>query len=302
MPPLVECVPNFSEGRAGDVVEAIATALRAVPGAHLLDVHVDRWHHRSVFSVAGTADAVLDAAFRATLVARDRIDLTRHRGEHPRIGAADVIPFVPLAGTPMEECVELARRLGGRVGDELGIPVFLYGDAATRPDRVNLADLRRGGFEGLRETMGKDPSRAPDFGPPAVHSTAGAAAVGARPVLVAFNAYLDTDDVVVARGIAAAVRSRGGGLPAVRALGMLVDGKAQVSTNLLDVDRTSPARLFQAVRHEAERRGVRVTRSEIVGLCPERALSEADGAAISLVGDRHSRLLERALARAGLAG
>jgi glutamate formiminotransferase len=197
----------------------------------------------------------------------------------------------------MEECVALARTLGARIGDELAIPVYLYGQAALRPERQDLADVRRGGFEALRDQLGRDPARAPDFGPNAVHPTAGATAVGARPVLVAFNVYLDTADVTVARAIAGALRTRAGGLAAVRALGMLVGGRAQVSANLLDVDQTSPRRFFDAVAAEAARHGVKAVSSEIVGLCPERALSADDAAMIRLGQNREDCLLEPKLRR-----
>ncbi len=254
MPQLVECVPNFSEGRDRAVLAALEASMRGVPGAHVLDIHADASHHRSVFTVVGSFESVLRAVFAAVRTAMERIDLTSHRGEHPRIGATDVVPFVPIAGATMEDCITLARRLGQRIGEELEIPVFLYGAAAAVPARENLADVRRGGFEHAQDI-------APDFGPRRVHPTAGATAVGARSLLVAYNVYLDTADVAVARSIAAAIRTRSGGLPSVRALGMLVDGVAQVSTNLLNVDQTPPATVFAAVSGEAERRGVRAVRS-----------------------------------------
>ncbi len=275
MTPIVECVPNFSEGRDQSVLEALREAILSVDGVSLLDVQADAAHHRSVFTMIGPPEAACEAAFRAIRVARDRIDLTRHRGEHPRMGAADVVPFVPVQDITMEQCVELARRLGERVGRELEIPVFLYARAATRPDRESLPNIRKGEFEGLREQIGKDPAKTPDFGPHRIHPTAGCTAIGARPPLVAYNIYLDTPDVRPAGEIAKAIRTSSGGLPAVQAKGFEVAGKAQVSMNLLDIDVTSPARVFAEVSARAQALGVAVARSEIVGLIPERAIWDA---------------------------
>lgn len=289
---VVECVPNFSEGRAADTLAEIAAAIRAVKGSHLLDVHSDPDHHRSVFTVAGEPGAVLESAFRATRVARKEIDLKRHRGQHPRMGAADVIPFVPLEGATMDVCIALARRLGKRIGEELEIPVFLYGRAALRPERENLAQVRRGEFEGLSTAIGRDPAHAPDYGPACIHPTAGATAVGARDILVAYNVYLETRDIGVAKSVARAIRASSGGLPGVRSLPFHVAGLAQVSTNLLNVDRTPPIRAFRAIAEEATRLGVGIVKSEIVGLCPERALSEADAKEMRLHDSREAHLLE----------
>ncbi len=240
--PLVECVPNFSEGR---------------------------------FTFVGNPAAVVEAAFAAMRVATDRIDLTKHSGEHPRMGATDVVPFVPVVGSTMQECADLARQLGERVGKELAIPVFLYAKAATRPEHQRLPDIRKGEFEALRER-----TLAPDFGPTKVHPTAGVTAIGARPFLVAFNVYLDTQEIAVAKEIAKQIRTSSGGLPGVQASGFIVDGLAQVSMNLLDIDITSPAVVFNAIKARAEKQGVGVQYSEIVGLIPERALV---GAAESLL-------------------
>src|SRR5690348_10576463 len=245
--PLVECVPNFSEGRDREVLDALRHALTGVPGVTLLDVQADPSHHRSVFTLVAPPEAALEAAFRAARVAREKIDLTRHSGEHPRMGATDVIPFVPVRDVTMDECVALARRLGERLGRELEIPVFLYAKAAARPERERLPDVRKGEFEGLRERIGADPSADPDSGPKRVHPTAGATAVGARPFLVAFNVYLDSADVSLAKEIAKRIRTSSGGLPAVQASGFEVGGKAQVSMNLLDVDVTPPAVVFDAI-------------------------------------------------------
>jgi len=280
--PLVECVPNFSEGRDHFVIESLRRAITGVAGARLIDVQVDAAHHRSVFTFVAPPAAAVEAAFRAMQVALERIDLTRHQGEHPRMGATDVVPFVPMRGVTMDECVALARRLGERAGKELEIPVYLYARAATRPERERLPDIRKGEFEGLRQRIGTDPAAAPDFGPPRIHPTAGATAIGARPFLVAYNIYLDTTDVSVAKAIAQKIRTSGGGLPAVQAAGFDVNGRAQVSMNLLDIDQTSPATVFGAVEAEARARGTAVQRSEIVGLIPERGLLGAAALALKL--------------------
>jgi len=273
--PLVECVPNFSEGRDAATIDALRSAITAVAGVQLLDVQSDTAHNRSVFTFVGNPAAVVEAAFAATRVATDRIDLTKHSGEHPRMGATDVVPFVPVTGVTMQECVGLARQLGERVGNELAIPVFLYARAATRPDHERLPDIRKGEFEALRAR-----ALAPDFGPTKVHPTAGATAIGARPFLVAFNVYLDTQEIAVAKEIAKQIRTSSGGLPGVQASGFIVDGLAQVSMNLLDIDITSPAVVFNAIKARAEKQGVGVQYTEIVGLVPERALV---GAAESLL-------------------
>src|SRR5688572_663874 len=213
---IVECVPNFSEGRDRALVESLVAAASGVPGVVLLDSEMDADHHRSVVTFAGEPEAAVEAAFRAIALATERIDLNRHQGQHPRMGATDVVPFVPIDGITLEECAELARRLGKRVGEELNVPVFLYEAARTRPERENLADVRRGEFEGLREMIGKDPARKPDFGPDLIHATAGAVAIGARRPLVAFNANLATGDVAVAKRIAKAIRFGDGGLRYVK--------------------------------------------------------------------------------------
>src|SRR5213593_1928911 len=289
--PLVECVPNFSEGRDRDTLNALRAALTSVPGVTLLDVQADPSHNRSVFTLVARPDAAVEAALRGMRVATQRIDLTKHRGEHPRMGATDVVPFVPVRDVTMEDCVALARRLGERAADELGVPIYLYARAATRPERERLPDIRNGEFEGLRERIGKDPAADPDFGPKHVHPTAGATAIGARPFLVAFNIYLDTGDVRVAKDIAQQIRTSSGGLPAVQASGFEVDGKAQVSMNLLDVDTTSPATVFAAVESRARARGIGVLKSEVIGLIPERGILGA-GAAYLKLPDAADRLLE----------
>ena len=276
MTPLVECVPNFSEGRRPEVIAAIRDAIAATDRTAILDVSSDPSHNRTVITLVAAADTAVAAAFAGVAKARDLIDLTKHSGEHPRMGAADVVPFVPLEGTTMEECIVLARALGERVARELEIPVYLYERAATRRERENLADVRRGEFEGLRDAIPNDPARAPDFGPVRVHPTAGAVAIGARPFLVAYNVYLgDKENLAVAKRVAKAVRGSSGGLKYVKGLGLEVDGQAQVSMNLVDVDQTPMHRAFDAVKMEAAADGVATTWSEIVGLVPERALFDA---------------------------
>jgi glutamate formiminotransferase/formiminotetrahydrofolate cyclodeaminase len=289
--PLVECVPNFSEGRDPATLAALRAALTGVPGVRLLDVQADASHHRSVFTFVASPEAAVEAAFRAARVARERIDLTGHAGEHPRMGATDVVPFIPVRDVTMDTCVTLARALAERIGTELEIPVFLYAKAATRPERERLPDVRKGEFEGLRERIGTDPGATPDFGPSRIHPTAGATAVGARPFLVAYNIYLTTTDVAIAKEIARKIRTSGGGLPAVQASGFEVDGLAQVSMNLLDLDVTSPATVFAAVEAEARGRGVGIERSEVVGLIPERGVLGAGAAALKLP-DAADHLLE----------
>lgn len=289
--PLVECVPNFSEGSNEATLAALRAALTGVPGVRLLDVQADASHNRSVFTFVSSPEAAVEAAFRAARVACERIDLTRHQGEHPRMGATDVVPFIPVRDVSMDACVALARALGERIGTELEIPVFLYARAASRPERERLPAIRKGEFEGLRTRIGTDPAADPDFGPKHIHPTAGATAVGARPFLIAYNIYLDSTDVSIAKEIAKQVRTSSGGLPAVQAAGFEVDGLAQVSMNLLDLDVTAPATVFAAVEAEARRRGVGITRSEVVGLIPERGILGAGAAALRLP-DAADHLLE----------
>ena len=272
--PIIECIPNFSEGRRVEVVEEIESAIRSVRGVYILDRHIDPDHNRSVITFAGSPAEVADAAFEAIKTAAGRIDLNQHKGEHPRIGATDVIPFVPISEVTMDECVELARTLAQRVGDELGIPTYLYEKAATRPERKNLENIRRGEYEGLKETIGSDPTKKPDFGPLKLGS-AGATVIGARAPLVAFNVYLSTDDVTIAQNIGRAVRHSSGGLRYVKALGMLVEGRAQVSMNLTNFTHTPVARVVELIRREADRYGVSIVNSELVGLIPQAALIDA---------------------------
>ncbi|MCD6554169.1 MAG: glutamate formimidoyltransferase [Anaerolineae bacterium] len=271
---IVECVPNFSEGRRQAVIDQIVASISEVAGVRVLDVESDADHNRTVVAFVGEPEAVEEAAFRGIRRAAELIDMEQHRGAHPRMGATDVVPFVPIRGVTMEDCVEIARRLGARVGSELGIPVYLYEAAATRPERVNLADVRRGEYEGIRQEIATNPQRAPDFGPRRI-GRAGATAIGARPPLIAFNVYLTSDDVRIARAIAKAVRHSSGGLRYVKALGLLVGGRAQVSMNLTNYRKTPIARVVEMVRAEAARYGVSIAESEIVGLVPQEALLDA---------------------------
>ena len=271
---LIESVPNYSEGRRLGVVDRLATAAASAPGAYLLDCTSDTSHNRSVLTLAGDSAAV-EAALEATLeVAIDAIDMEQHTGEHPRIGAVDVIPFVPLGSTTIDNCVALARSFGTRVADRFAMPVYLYARAATRPDRVRLADVRRGGYEAVRDEIG-DPAkdRRPDFGPSRTHRRAGAVAIGARPFLIAWNINLESNDVEVAKRIARRVRESGGGLPAVQGNGFMIEelDAAQVSMNLLDFGTTPMWRVFDEVARLAAEEGVGLEESELIGLAPQAA-------------------------------
>jgi glutamate formiminotransferase len=271
---LIECVPNFSEGRDLARIAALVAAVEGVSGAKVLDCHSDPDHNRSVVTFAGEPEAVAEAALAAVAKATELIDLNAHRGEHPRIGATDVLPFVPLQGVTMDECVALARRVGAEIWKRLQIPVYFYESAATRPTRAKLENVRRGQFEALRDQVAGDPDRAPDVGAAQLHPTAGAVAVSARKLLIAYNITLSTTDVSIAKQIARAIRASSGGLPAVKAIGIAVRsrGLAQVSMNLTDFEVTSIQRVFEAVRREAEGHACAIEGSEIVGLVPKRAL------------------------------
>jgi glutamate formiminotransferase len=271
---LIECVPNFSEGRDTSRIAALVREVDRVTGARVLDCHSDPDHNRSVLTFAGEPEAVEEAALAVVGKAAELIDLNQHRGEHPRIGATDVLPFVPLEGVSMEECAVVARRAGGEIWRRYGIPVYFYESAAMRPERAKLENIRRGQFESLREEVLRDPDRAPDVGEARLHPTAGAVAVGARKLLIAYNIMLSTADVSVAEQIARAIRESNGGLPAVKAIGVAARsrGLTQVSMNLTDFEVTSIQQAFDAVRREAERRVCTIEGSEIVGLAPERAL------------------------------
>jgi glutamate formiminotransferase len=295
--PWVECVPNFSEGQRPDVVDAIRAAVASVEGAHVLDASSDPDHHRSVITFIAPPDRVGEAAFRAVRAASRLIDLDQHQGQHPRIGAADVVPFIPLRGVTMATCVQIARELGDRVARELDLPVYLYEEAALRPERRNLAYVRRDRYEVLKTTIAANPDRAPDFGPSRL-GKAGAVAIGARGPLIALNAYLDTADVQIAVEIARAIRESGGGLPHLKALGLLVDGLAQVSMNVVDYRRTSLFVIMERLRAEANRHGVAVVGAELIGLIPQGALIDAALSYLQLPPETRDRLLEQ---RVGLA-
>ena len=274
MTKLIECIPNFSEARRPEVIDQIAAAITSVDEVHLLDRSSDMDHNRTVLTFAGPPHAVEVSAFRAIKTAAELIDLNKHSGEHPRIGATDVCPFVPLSDVSMEECVALAKRLGQRVGEELGVPVYLYEEAAVRPERTNLENIRRGEFEGLKDEIGSNPDREPDFGPSEL-GPAGATVIGARNFLVAYNVYLTTDDVEIARKIAKTIRHSSGGLRYVKALGLLVEGRAQVSMNLTNFRKTPLALVVETIRREAQRYGVGINHSELIGLIPQEALVDA---------------------------
>ncbi|MCS7250081.1 MAG: glutamate formimidoyltransferase [candidate division WOR-3 bacterium] len=291
---IVECVPNFSEGKRKEVIDKIVSAILSVPNVFLLDVETNPDHNRSVITFIGEPESCLEAAFRATKVASELIDLTKHKGEHPRIGATDVIPFVPISGITMEECVELAKKLGKRIADELNIPVYLYEQAATRPDRVDLANIRKGEFEGLKEEIEKNPERAPDFGKPKLHPTAGATVVGARFPLIAYNINLNTTDLNIAKNIAKAIRFKDGGLRYVKALGFEIKEKncVQVSINMTNYLQTPLYRVFEMVKREAERYGVMIRESEIVGLVPLKALIDTAVYYLQLDTFKENQILE----------
>jgi len=294
---IVECIPNFSEGRDEAKVEQLVAAIRSVAGVVVLDRELDANHHRSVITFAGEPEATVEAAVRAARRAVELIDLNEHSGEHPRMGAIDVLPFVPIKGVTMEDCVALARRAGERIARELQVPVFLYEKAATRPGRVNLADVRRGEFEGLREEIGTNPDRQPDFGEARIHPTAGAVAVGARPPLIAYNVNLATEDLALAKKVAKAVRGRDGGLQYVKALGFELKDRrqVQVSMNLVNYEGTPIFRAFEMVKREAERYGVAVTGSEIVGLVPQSALNACGDFYLRLENFSEDQVLENRL-------
>jgi len=271
---LVECVPNFSEGRNGETVAALSRAIETVETACVLDRHIDPDHNRSVITFVATPEKIVHAAVTVVARAAELIDMRRHQGEHPRLGATDVLPFIPISGVTMQDCVRLAHEAGQRIANELSIPVFFYEQAALKSDRVNLEDVRRGALELLREQIAVDPARAPDIGPLVVHETAGAIAVGARPFLIAFNVNLKTAEVAVAKQIARTVRARHGGLPFVKALGFTLStrGLVQVSMNLVNYEATGMTAAYNAVRDEAVKLGVEISSTEIVGLVPEKAL------------------------------
>ncbi len=297
MKKIVECIPNFSEGRDAQKIGLIAAAITSIDGVAVLDRTMDADHNRSVITFAGDPEGVLLAAIRAAATAVELIDLNQHAGEHPRMGALDVLPFVPIKNVTMEECIDLARKAGARIAEELGIPVFLYEQAATRLDRTDLANVRRGEFEVIREEILFHPDRKPDFGPRQIHQTAGAMAVGARNPLIAFNVNLATEDLAVAKKIAKAVRGSSGGLQNVKALAMQLKNRhrVQVSMNLVNYEATPVFRAFDLVKREAERYGVAIAGSEIVGLIPQAALNASSEFYLQLENFSEDLVLENRL-------
>ncbi len=302
MDQLVECVPNFSEGRDQGILHALIDGVTSTAGVALLDHSMDADHHRSVLTFCGGPDGIIEAAFRAVRIATELIDLRTHVGVHPRIGATDIVPFIPIRGTTMHDCIQLAKRLGERVGRELGIPVFLYERAAGRADHVPLEAVRRGGLDGLAFRMESDPGWIPDFGPPRLHQSAGAIAIGARPPLIAYNVNLRSTEVGQARSIARAVRYSSGGLPSVKAIGVALSsrGMVQVAMNLTDYLVTPILTAFQIVKAEAAKRGVEVAGSELVGLVPQAALGHVAAASLQLDRFDSSQVLETRIAEAML--
>ncbi len=302
MPSLIECVPNFSEGRRPEVVEEIVRAVRQIDGVTLLDFSRDETHNRSVVTFAGAAEPVVKAATAAVGRALELIDMEQHTGAHPRIGAVDVVPFVPLGTTRMEECVDLARRFGEQIAKLFDMPVYLYGEAALRPDHRRLADLRRGQYEGLKAEIGSIPERDPDYGPKRLHPRGGAVAVGARKPLIAFNVNLATDDMTIARRIAETIRESSGGLPAVQAMAVLLENPdepryAQVSMNLVDWEQTGIARVVGEIRSLARKAGTDIDHCELIGLAPAGALLEVAAKSLPLRNFSADQALELRLAR-----
>jgi len=296
---LVECVPNFSEGRRPEVVTAIADSIAAVETACVLDTHVDQDHNRSVITFVGTPQRIVEAAVRAVAKAAELIDMRTHKGEHPRLGATDVLPFVPIQQVTIEECVRLAHEAGERIAAELAIPVYFYEQAARRPNRKNLEDVRRGALELLREQIVTHSDRAPDVGASRIHETAGAIVVGARPILIAFNVVLRSTDVRVAQQIARTIRARDGGLAYLKALAFQLHSKGlvQVSMNLIDYRVTGMTAAFDAVKREADKMGVEISTAEIVGLVPRDALDENAEYFSKLENFSAARILENQIAK-----
>jgi len=293
--PLVECVPNFSEGTDIRRVKAIVAAMR-VEGVHLLDLSMNATQNRTVVTIAGPPAAVVESAVRGAGKAIELIDLTRQQGDHSRIGAADVIPFVPISGAKLEQCVLLARQTGLEIWRQFNVPIFFYEAAAARPDRANLDEVRRGQFEELRETAGKDPSRRPDIGGPGIHPTAGACAVGARKFLITYNINFDSTNVAVVRAIAREIRAVSGGLKGVKAMGALANGRAQLSMNITDFEVTPISQVFSAVSGLARRHKVTPVEGEIAGLLPEAAFERESEWARQLTRfDEQTKILERRL-------
>jgi glutamate formiminotransferase len=296
MQKIIECIPNFSEGRDKKKIDKICRAITNIKGILLLDVESDIAHNRSVITFAGNPAEVLEAAFQATKTAAQIIDLNRHKGEHPRIGATDVIPLVPIAGITMKECVRLAQKLGSRIGTELKIPVYLYEKASKREDRKNLANIRKGEYEGLKKEIGKNKDKYPDFGPKHL-GKAGATVVGAREPLIAYNVNLDTKNIKIAKAIAKKIREKDGGFKSVKALGFeLKDrGITQVSMNLTNYKITPPHIVFNAIKKEAKAKNVKIIESEIIGLIPQKALIKGAKHHLKIKKFKNSQVLENIL-------
>jgi glutamate formiminotransferase len=295
MPTIVECVPNFSEGRRKDVVDKIVYSIRSVPGIKVLDVEMDPDHNRSVVTFTGNKDNIQEAAFRGARAAVELIDLTKHKGEHPRMGALDVLPFVPISGVTLDDCVEVANKTAARIARNLKVPIYMYEAAAKKPARSNLENVRKGQFEGLREAILTDDSRYPDYGPRMLHPTAGATAIGARMPLIAFNVNLKSKDLKIAKDIAKKIRASNGGLPKLKALGfdLPAKGVVQVSMNLTDYTVTPISKVFETVKKEAEERGVEIEESEVIGLIPLDAVCDLAAKYLKIGSFSSNQVLER---------
>jgi glutamate formiminotransferase len=290
MQKIVECVPNFSEGRDQKIINAIFDAAKSIKSVKVFELEYNKDHNRCLFTIVGSAEDVMNSAFEAIKKATELIDMNRHIGEHPRIGATDVVPFVPVSGATMEECVEISNKLAEKVAEELKIPVFMYEESAKNPDYKNLADVRVGEFEGFKENM-----KTPDYGPDKIHPTAGAVVIGARKYLVAFNVNLDTKDIQIGKDIAKKIREKDGGLPGVKALGFEVDGFAQVSMNLVDFQKTNFDEAYRTIDKEAENLGVKIKSSEIYGMIPLESLVRAVKITFNAESFKSDQVLEKKL-------
>ena len=295
MQQIIECVPNFSEGRDLSKIKKIASSAKKVRGVKVLDIEWDKSHNRALMTLVGAPDLVLQAAFEMIKTATKLIDMRKHKGEHPRIGATDVVPFVPVSGVSLKECVLLSNKLAEKVASELNIPVYLYEAAAKRKDRINLADVRKGEYEGLKDEIESNPERKPDYGPSKMHPTAGATVIGARKYLVAYNVNLDTNNVEIAKKIASKIREKDGGLPGVKALGFKVGGYAQISINLVDFEKTNFDEAFRAIEKEAEKLKVEIRSSEIYGMIPLEALVTSVKKTFKAEGFKSDQVLEKRL-------
>lgn len=295
MQKLIECVPNFSEGKNLAVIQKIANAAKKIKGVRVLDMEWNKSHNRSLMTLIGSPDNVFRAVYEMIKVAVKTIDMTKHQGEHPRIGATDVVPFVPISGVTLKELILLSNKLAKKVAEELKIPVYLYESAAKRPDRVNLADVRKGEYEGLRAEIITNPDRKPDYGPAKMHPTAGAMVIGVRKYLVAYNVNLNTKDVTIAKKIAGKIREKNGGLPAVKALGFSVDGYAQISMNLVDFEKTNFDEVYRVIEREAKKFKVEIKSSEIYGMLPLESLIRAAKTTFKIETFQSDQILEKRL-------